>query len=111
MMEALAPQEPDPDEFPRSACGCGLEILYTPDGWEHDCADWFVGDGHQAAPTTNEAKAEALRYVVDHCQHLRSQEPPSKADPRCADCGIPLVNDGGNGWLPAPGAIPWRKDD
>ena len=37
-------------EYVRSACGCGHELVFTPDGWQHDAAPWFWGDDHDADP-------------------------------------------------------------
>lgn len=100
-------EDVDPGEFPRTQCGCGMEVIFTPDGWQHDCAPWFFGSDHD--PDVNPAaQAEALRYVVDHCRHMLDEE---AEDPRCADCGIQLVYDvdaNPPGWVPAAGAIPWR---
>lgn len=107
MLEQLAPDDPDPDEFPAAACGCGLPLLFTPDGWQHNCAVWFTGEDHEPQPP-DDAKVEALRYVVDHCGHKLD---PESSDPRCADCGIALeydVNAEPNHWAPAPGSIPRR---
>lgn len=104
---------PDREEFPRARCldaDCGLEVIFTPDGWQHDCATWFVTPGHQ--PVVNDTSgSEALRYLVDHCPHNRADDLPEPGD-RCKDCGIEItwVGPGPNDWEPAVGAIPWRKD-
>ena len=40
----------DPDKFPTDSCGCGYEIVRTPDGWQHNVAPWFWGDDHDPQP-------------------------------------------------------------
>jgi hypothetical protein len=40
----------DPDNFPRSGACCNVEIVLTPEGWQHDGAPWFWGDDHEADP-------------------------------------------------------------
>jgi hypothetical protein len=34
-----------PDRI-RESCGCGMEIVWTGEGWQHDCAPYFHGDDH-----------------------------------------------------------------
>jgi hypothetical protein len=48
----------DPDEFPRTFCGCGYPITLTPDGWQHEVAPYWWGDDHDASPA---ASIEATR--------------------------------------------------
>jgi hypothetical protein len=50
------------DARPRSFCGCGHEIVYTGDGWQHDSAEWFWGGDHDAGP---DAKAIAAAKAYD----------------------------------------------
>jgi len=38
--------EDDADTFPSTTCGCGHEIIRTPEGWQHNVAPWFWGDDH-----------------------------------------------------------------
>lgn len=106
-MDTIA--EPDADEFPRTDCGCGLPLVFTPDGWQHDCAPYFWGNDHEPDPD-DDAKIAALRYIVDHCEHTRADDLPEPGD-RCKDCGIGLVwvGPGMNDWEPAVGEISWQK--
>lgn len=105
--------EDDLDPFPQSHCGgCGLPIICTPDGWQHDCAPWFVdGDHRHELLVPQDAQLEALRWIVDHCQH-RPDDLPEPGD-RCKDCGIAITwtGPGPYDWEPAVGAIPWAEDE
>jgi hypothetical protein len=58
--EAWVTPEPeaDPDTFPRTFCGCGYPITLTPDGWQHEVAEWWWGGDHDAEPA---ASIEKLR--------------------------------------------------
>lgn len=37
-------------DYPRTDCGCGYEIIFTPEGWQHDAAPYLWGDDHDPDP-------------------------------------------------------------
>jgi hypothetical protein len=55
----------DPDARPTSECGCGYQIVYTGDGWQHDTAPWFWGGDHDPQPNAA-AVAAAAAYDAAH---------------------------------------------
>lgn len=52
-------------ERPRTSCGCGTQIVYTGEGWQHDAAPWFWGGDHDAHPNAA-AIAAAAQYDATH---------------------------------------------
>lgn len=40
----------DDDTYPKASCGCGFELIYTAEGWQHDAAPYLWGDDHDADP-------------------------------------------------------------
>ena len=55
----------DPDERPRSNCGCGFNVVYTGQGWQHDAAPWFWGNDHDVEVGAA-AEAAAKAYDAAH---------------------------------------------
>lgn len=50
-------------ELLRAPCGCGVEVVLTPEGWQHDAAPWFWGDDHDAWPNLPEGEIRAWLAV------------------------------------------------
>ena len=46
----LSTQDPDAIVYLTLPCGCGYNIVLTPDGWQHDVAPYFWGDDHEPDP-------------------------------------------------------------
>lgn len=57
----------DINDYVRTDCGCGIEVVYTPEGWQHDAAPYFWGDDHDAIPSDPDfdLKAEAWQFAWD----------------------------------------------
>ena len=51
--------------YPTAVCGCGSELIYTPEGWQHDAAPWVWGDDHDPDPDP-EAIAEAAAWQAEY---------------------------------------------
>jgi hypothetical protein len=59
--EAILQQPGVPDRI-RSSCGCGHEIVWTGDGWQHDVAPYFWGDDHDIDEPEPDPEHPARRY-------------------------------------------------
>jgi hypothetical protein len=50
-----------PDRI-RDCCGCGYEIVWTGDGWQHDAAPFFWGDDHDPDAPEPDPNDPARKY-------------------------------------------------
>lgn len=98
----------DTESFPRTSCGkCGETVVFTPDGWQHECAPWFQGGGHQPDIAMT-ARVVALRYAIEHCPHELDEA--DQLD-RCRWCGCTIVRDQDTlQWVLRPGQTPWLDE-
>jgi hypothetical protein len=47
-------------------CGCGCQLIYTPEGWQHRDAPWIWGDDHDPDPSPEDvARAKAWQAEYD----------------------------------------------
>lgn len=49
-LECLGDHGDELTEGDEDTCGCGFEIVWTGDEWQHDAAPWRWGGDHEAAP-------------------------------------------------------------
>lgn len=96
-----------PAEYLRSDCGCGYELIFTEEGWQHDAAPYLWGDDHDPDPD-DEAVKLARRWEVERCEH-RPDDLPEPGD-RCKDCGVDLTWTGPGMGDYAP-AFGWENKD
>jgi hypothetical protein len=77
-VEPDKPEEPGNSlpggDYIRTDCGCGYEVIYTPEGWQHDAAPYLWGDDHTPdIDEDDEAKAEAWQEAWDRQQEAWEQ--------------------------------------
>ena len=51
----------------RDTCGCGIEVVWTGEGWQHDCAPFFAGSGDHDIDVPEPRPDEPARAYWD-CQ-------------------------------------------
>lgn len=97
----------DTETFVRASCNtCGEECVFTPDGWQHDCAIWFQGQSLHLPNIGQADRVLALRYAIEHCPH-ELDEVGRIAD-NCRWCGCAIVRDQDSlQWRLLPGQTPW----
>jgi hypothetical protein len=69
--------------YPRSSCGCGYDLVLTPEGWQHDAAPYFWGDDHDPDP----GEIDDAPPVKPLMQILHYRDPDS-------DCSLRVWIDG-----------------
>lgn len=94
-----------PNRYPTDTCGCGHELVYTPEGWQHNVAPYFWGDDHDPQPDGGVETAETRRFDVLNCGVHQPDDSPEPGD-RCKYCGVALTWIGPNpatDWAPVDG--------
>jgi hypothetical protein len=59
--EARPIDRANPDRL-RSNCGCGVEVIWTPQGWQHDAAPYIWGDDHDVDLPDPSPEHPAVKY-------------------------------------------------
>lgn len=64
------------DTYPTASCGCGFDLIYTADGWQHQAAPYLWGDDHDADPGPLDDATRLACLIYD----LREEGMDSVAD-------------------------------